>query len=198
MNTVFIKEYTPPSINRNEILRYMGCKKSNTQTEMLVNKSLAFCIDNFSYKVCFAEFNVNISDSVCDLGFGKTVSKDLAKNLADCKKVIIFAATIGLELDRLILRHGKTEPSVALCLQAIGAERIEVLCDTFCKEIKEEYAQKGKNLRPRFSAGYGDLSIDFQKEIFNVLDCAKHIGLTLNDSLVMSPSKSVTAIIGIY
>ncbi len=51
--------------------------------------------------------------------------------------------------------------------------------------------------RPRFSPGYGDLTLLAQKDIFAVLDCGKRIGLTLNDSLLMSPSKSVTAFVGI-
>ena len=56
---------------------------------------------------------------------------------------------------------------------------------------------ENKSIRPRFSAGYGDLDVSFQKEIFGVLDCHKKIGLTLNDSMLMSPTKSVTAIVGI-
>ena len=48
----------------------------------------------------------------------------------------------------------------------------------------------------RFSPGYGDFDIVYQKDIFAILDCPKRIGLTLNSSLMMSPSKSVTAIIG--
>ena len=78
--------------------------------------------------------------------------------------------------------------------QSIGAERIETLCDAFCKDISSEL---GVTLKPRFSAGYGDLPLEAQKDIFRVLDCSKKIGLTLNDSLLMSPTKSVTAIVGI-
>ena len=63
--------------------------------------------------------------------------------------------------------------------------------------MENEFAKEEKHLRPRFSAGYGDLSLSVQKDIFSVLDCARKIGLTLNDSLIMSPSKSVTAVVGI-
>ena len=78
--------------------------------------------------------------------------------------------------------------------QALGAERIESLCDTFCNDMNNEL---GVRLKPRFSAGYGDLPLEVQKDIFRVLDCPRKIGLTLNDSLLMSPTKSVTAIVGI-
>ena len=60
-----------------------------------------------------------------------------------------------------------------------------------------EQRKLGLHTRARFSPGYGDLKLSSQKDIFRVLDCSRKIGLSLNDSLLMSPSKSVTAIIGV-
>ena len=93
---------------------------------------------------------------------------------------------------------GKVSPSMAVCLQALGAERIEALCDQFCADMARKQGSTGKSLRPRFSPGYGDFPLEAQKDIFTVLGCDRRIGLTLNNSLIMSPTKSVTAIIGIY
>lgn len=198
MSTVFYKEFSAPPIDKREILRYMGCRESTPQIDELIERSLALCADKLSYKVCFAEYDIRIDGTRCDLGFASTDSADLSKCLKNCDKILLFAATVSLELDRLILRYGKSEPSVSVCLQAIGAERIEALCDAFCKEMKAEYAKLEKSLRPRFSAGYGDLPLELQRDIFKALGCDKRIGLTLNDSMIMSPTKSVTAIIGIY
>lgn len=198
MSTVFYKEFSAPPIDKREILRYMGCRESTPPIENLIERSLALCADKLSYKVCFAEYDIQIDGTKCDLGFVSTESRDLAKCLGKCDKILLFAATVSLELDRLILRYGKSEPSVSVCLQAIGAERIEALCDAFCQEMRAEYSKLGKSLRPRFSAGYGDLPLELQRDIFKALGCDKRIGLTLNDSMIMSPTKSVTAIIGIY
>ncbi len=198
MNNVILKELTPPPVNRREIARYMGCREVNEETDALIDRSLLLCENKLSYRICYSEYSIFIDGATCDLGFCKAQSKDLAKCLTDCNSIILFAATLGLELDRMILRYGKSEPSVSVCLQAVGAERIEALCDAFCRETSEKYAKEGKKLRPRFSAGYGDLPLELQKNIFTVLGCDKRIGLTLNDSLIMSPTKSVTAIIGIY
>ena len=198
MSTVFYKELSAPPIDKGEILRYMGCRESTPQIDALFERSLSLCADKLSYKVCFAEYDVSIDGTSCDLGFTATKSADLAKCLYGCDRILLFAATVSLELDRLILRYGRSEPSVSVCLQAIGAERIEALCNAFCREMRSKYAALGKSLRPRFSAGYGDLSLEVQRDIFNALGCERRIGLTLNDSLIMSPSKSVTAIIGIY
>ena len=127
------------------------------------------------------------------MGFCRTESASLAKNLCGCKKIILFAATVGIGIDRLIMKYGKLSPAKGIIMQGIGAERIEALCDAFSERLGEE----GYVLRPRFSPGYGDLSLDLQKQIFATLQPEKNIGLTLSSSCLMSPTKSVTAIIGI-
>ena len=163
----------------------------------LVNASISEIKGKLSYKICFGEFPVNFFDDHIDLGFAKTESKKLKINLGGCHSAIVFAATLGIELDRMIARYSHTSPAKALILQAIGAERIEALCNSFCRDLAEEKMLVGEKLRPRFSPGYGDLSLDIQQDIFRALDCPKRIGLTLCDSMMMSPSKSVTAIVGI-
>lgn len=194
MITVIQKNYTAPPINQKEILRYLNCAVLKDETQKLVNECLSQFCGEAVYKVCYIELPVCVSDSVCDFGAFAVKSKDLAKNLNGCKSVIIFSATIGIGVDRLINKYSRISPAKAVVLDAIGSERIEALCDRFCSDIK---AQIG-NLKPRFSAGYGDLPIETQKKIFSLLQCDKKIGLTLNDSYMMSPSKSVTAFVGIF
>lgn len=179
-----IKKYNPPPIDKSEIFRYAGMREDFRN---LVDECIKESAGILSYNVCYRKFPVKITEKSIDLFFAKTESADLAKNLQGCTQILVFAATVGVGIDRLILKYSKISPVKALIFQAIGAERAESLCNTFCDEIKG---------RPRFSPGYGDLPLKLQKDIFSALDCQK-IGLTLNESLLMSPSKSVTAIIGI-
>lgn len=185
--------YPEPPFCEKEILRYAGCKGCDDGIKKLLDECLSIIKNKLTYKVCYIELPTIIHGSVCDFGAFKTESKMLADNLRDCNKAIIFAATVGVELDRLIAKYGRISPSKAVMLQAIGAERIEALCDTFCNRLENEYHTP---LRPRFSPGYGDLPLSVQKQIFSLLDCERRIGLTLNDSLLMSPTKSVTAFVG--
>ena len=196
MSAIIINEYSAPSINRREIYRYMQAKQSE-DLDALIDRGLALVLDKLSYKVCYTELAINESNGMLDLGFAVTDSRDLAKCLDGCESIILFAATVGIDLDRLILRYSKLEPSMALCLQAIGSERAEALCDAFCDDMASKYAADGKILRPRFSAGYGDLPLSLQADIIATLQTPKNIGVSLNQSLLMSPSKSVPAIIGI-
>lgn len=191
---VICKSYQMPNFNTTEILRYAGCKKETFETTVLLNNCISELSDKISNKVCYTELSVQVTNDVCDFQVITTKSAGLSKNLKNCKKVILFAATIGIEIDRLISKYGRISPSKALMFQAIGSERIETLCEIFCKEISDRYKT---DLTPRFSPGYGDLSLSVQEEIFEILKCSKNIGLTLNDSLLMSPTKSVTAFVGI-
>ena len=183
---VLVKKYDEPQVNIKEILRYMGCKDYTDDIIALVSACLKEIEGKLSYRVCYDVFDIEISSDAVNLGFVKCSSKGLAINLDGCQKAIVFAATIGLEIDRLITKYSRLSPSKALCFQAIGAERIEWLCNQFCKNLSKE-----ENITPRFSPGYGDLPLEIQKDIFLALNCEKNIGLTLNDSMLMSPTKSV-------
>jgi cobalamin-dependent methionine synthase I len=150
-----------------------------------------------SYKVCFARFPVTDWGEELELGFARVKSAALAKNLASCEEIVLFAATAGLAADRLCARYASLSPAKALLFDAIGTERVEALCDAFCDEMKAEAEKRGGFTRPRFSAGYGDLPLSLQREIFRALSPEKHIGAYLRESLIASPSKTVTAIIGV-
>lgn len=194
---VYLKSYPEPKYNIKEILRYMGCRKADDSVSELVKECIAELSDKLTYKVCYTELPIHQTEDRVDLSFMQTNSRALKRNLFGCEKIILFAATVGLEIDRLIARYGIISPVKSVAFQAIGAERIESLCDMFNEEVQERAAAENFYTRPRFSAGYGDFELSAQREIFKVLDCQRKIGLTLNDSLIMSPSKSVTAIIGI-
>ncbi len=179
----------PPKISKKEILRYAGAKNDG-QYETLLDECIKECEEVIVYRLCYEICPLEIKDDVLKIGEMSFYSKDLAKCLGESKKVIVLAATLGVGLDRLINKYSKILPSKALFFQAIGSERIEALSDAFCRDF-------GKALTPRFSAGYGDLSLEAQKEIFKLLDITKTIGVTLTDGFMMSPVKSVTAFAGI-
>jgi hypothetical protein len=195
---IYTKLYTlPPTFNKKEILRYAGIFKRVETLEKDLDMCLEICKNSFSGKVCYIKVPVKISGDVVDISFASPKSKNLAKNLSGCDEAVVFASTVGIEIDRLIKRYEKADMSKAVWLQAIGAERIETLCNMFCKDIENEEIKNGKFTKPRFSAGYGDLDLSLQKDIFRALNCSKLIGISLAESLIMSPSKSVTAIMGL-
>ena len=176
------------------VLTNSDCKDLSPEIEKLLNECIEEIKSKLSYKVCYCVLPVKATEKSIDFDAFRVNSKKLSLNLKNCERVIVFGATLGTEIDRLIMKHGKLSPTKALFFQSIGATQIEVLCDKFLEDIKKDLKV---NLKPRFSPGFGDLELTTQKDIFRILDCSKKIGLTLTDSLLMSPTKSVTAFVGI-
>ena len=187
-----VKSYTLPQIDRREVLRYAGIRSSSGESSELIcrlDEAILLIDGKLSPRVCFCELDI----SECDFG----ASLDIKKNLRNSHSVIFFASTLGIELDRLIFKYSILSPATALLLESLGNERIEALCDVFCEDMRRMKLENGETLRPRFSAGYGDLPLEYQRRIFDLLEPHMQIGLTLNNSYLMSPSKSVTALIGV-
>lgn len=196
-DTLLVQTYEAPPVDRREITRYMGARELSEDLSALLEECLQEAEGRLRYAVCWREFPVSAEGERVDLSFAQVESAVLARRLSGCGRAVLFAATVGLELDRLIARYSRLQPVKALMFQAIGAERVEALCDAFCEDVKRRAAERGECPRPRFSPGYGDVPLELQRDIFRVLDCSRKIGLTLNASLLMTPTKSVTAVIGL-
>ena len=185
-----------PPPDRREILRYMRCPAPDAGVSALLEKCLTEALPTLSPRVAFAVFDIETTENGVRFPFITWESRALAEHLAGCDKALLFGATLGVGLDRLIARSG-VDAAAAFCHQAVGAERVEALCDAFCAEQAAIWAGTVRKMTGRFSPGYGDWPLTAQADVFRCLDLPRRIGLTLNGSFVMSPSKSVTAVVGI-
>lgn len=187
------------TVNRKEIFRYMGCRgEPDGETARLAEESLRqldqVCRPGWTAR----EFPLVLSeDGTVDGGCFQTKSRNLYQNLKDCSRILVFAATLGMGADQLIRRYSRLEMSRALALQAASAAMIEAYCNQICRQLTKEYREKGLYLRPRYSPGYGDFPLECQPGLLGALEAGKRIGVTLTDSLLMMPSKSVSAVIGV-
>lgn len=182
-------------IDIREVLRYSGCAGStDKQISAMAQRCTAEIKAALSCKACFIRVPVLFIGTTVCLGGLSVSSKALKRNLTGCNEAIIFAATVGFQVDRIIQKYSLASPAHALCAQAAGAAAIEAFCNLLCARFAEQ--AEPLYLRPRFSPGYGDFPLEAQNDIFRLLDCPRKIGLSLNESLLMSPSKSVTAVVG--
>lgn len=187
-------------ISLKEVFRYLGYH--NHVPDQMIQKIAIDCVaellDNCVMKEIDKRYSCMVENKKIIIDNRIVIeSKNLSKNLADCKEVILFAATLGIQADRLIKKYSFLEISKAVVMQAAAATVIEAYCDQCQKNIETELEKENLFLRPRFSPGYGDFDLKHQKDMIALLDCPKKIGLTLTDSLLLAPSKSVTAIMGI-
>ncbi len=189
-----LKEKVTADIKK--VCRYLGIKttlhEELYESILEVKKEIE---DAARLSLCYTKLPLN--PDCPDLNGEKFNSENLKKNLKGCREIYIFAATAGIEIDRIINRYLSSSPSKAVIAQASGTALIEKYCDLFCEKIAEEEKKRDRFLRPRFSPGYGDFNLSYQKNILDILSAQKYGGITLTDSLLMVPVKSVTAVIGV-
>lgn len=118
----------------------------------------------------------------------------IKKHLADCFEMAVMGATLGAAVDRLIRTSQIRDMAAAVLLDCGASVLIEQICDDMETQIQGQI--KGF-MTGRYSPGYGDLPIETQDSLIQVLDAPRKIGLTVNQNHIMIPRKSVTAVLGI-
>ena len=174
-----------PPVREREVLRYAGCREAEESTLALLQSCLR---ETEELNTASLLFLTAPGDALC-LPEGKTVSL-----LASSDMLCLFACTLGMAWDRLIRRYSHLSPARALMLQALGTERLESCLDGL---TGADLGCPALLVRRRISPGYGDFPLEFQRELFRFLPCTSALGLTLSPSLLMTPSKSVTGVMGL-
>ena len=186
-------------VSQKEVLRYLGYgrQEADEAVKNLVSECIGEILNHCHCKHVYKRFHCTIEQH--SIMFDNVVieSKNLSKNLSECEQMILFAATLCPQPDILLKKYSRLDMSKAVVMQAAAAAIIEEYCDQCQKQIEKELEQEQLYLRPRFSPGYGDFQLKHQKDMILLLDCPRKIGLTLTDSLLLAPSKSVTAVMGI-
>ena len=119
---------------------------------------------------------------------------DIRRHLQGCEQCVLFGATLGPQADALIRRAQVEDMAKALWLDAAASAAIEEVCDEAQRQIALELECA---LTARFSCGYGDLPLVIQPQFLSLLDAGRNIGLSSSASGMLTPIKSVTAVIGI-
>ncbi len=198
-----VERITIEELRIKEVYRYMGFWKG--EPEANVTSMVESCLPDFlnavSGKVCFSEESLSISHdglrkARVQMGNLVTFSDNLADHLEGCGRCILLAATAGPQADMLrnkaLIQGGAIRQ---LVMDAMGTEAVEWVADKLTEKLEAMY--KSFDLQARFSPGYGDLPLELQKELVEYLDTKRKIGVGLSESLLLTPSKSITAIIGI-
>ena len=181
--------------DRKEILRYAMLPSFAPEPEELpLEECLEAARGAARCRAVWCRYPLVRDGKMLDLGFARTDSRDLREHLEGCGEILLFACTAGAEMDRRIARAKLLSPARGLLMHAIGAQQVEGGCDRLCRRLAEMFPDR--QLTDRFSPGYGDMPLALQRDVMEALDCGRTVGITLTDSLLMTPSKSVTAIIG--
>lgn len=202
---IFVHKSNNLPVNISEMLRYSGCQGTDDDILLSLANGVISEIDKedcVKFNVCYRILPVKfLEDNEIDFSYIKVRSKDLTKCIGGCDNAVFMAATIGQGIDRIIRKYNSIDSARALFMQGLGAERIETMLDAFCDNfteiVKQDTGMIIGGVTPRFSPGYGDLELAIQPDFLGIIDARRKLGITINDSLLMAPSKSVTAIMGI-
>lgn len=178
-------------INKNELAQRL---KADRNFEHSV---VDLCIEEFSrvvnYRYAYIVVPVEFArENVCNMGFGNIVSANLYNVLKGCKTAIILGVTTGIGVDRLLNRLSVTSASKHFITDAIASAAAESFCD-----FMDDILRTNPGKPHRFSPGYGDLKLEVQPDLLNLLNASKNLGITLNKTFLMTPVKSITAIMGV-
>ena len=184
-------------VDKKEMLRYWGIRGEPNELEReTADKACKMALAAAQPKIIYDTFDCEIDGVDVTIGDFHAKSKKLAGCLKNSKSAMLLCATMGVEIDKLIAKYSKINPALSLAVSAAGSALIETYLDTFTAELKAQKAKDGLILTHRFSPGFADLPLKHQTDLFNILQITRRIGVVLNDSLLMTPTKSVTAIIG--
>ncbi len=179
------------TINEIELANRLKTKVGFTSEE--IEKCKQELLKVIEYKYAYVKVPVDLSiENYVNLDFVDFNSKNLYKNLSGCKEAYVFSVTVGIGVDRLLSRLNLLSQSRHFITDALSSAAVESFCD-----YVNEMLAKNKITKPRFSPGYGDLPLEIQPDILKVLSADKTLGITLNESLFMTPVKSITAIMGV-
>ncbi len=144
-------------------------------------------------RYCYTKTSV-LSNDLFDISmdFCKINSKSLFNWLKGCDEAVVMAVTLGLEVDLLINSVSSLSGAQAFITDGIASAMAETAAEYTHNLIRASY-----NTVSRFSPGYGDFSLKYQRPILDFLSADRLLGIKLGDNLIMTPRKTITAICGV-
>ena len=190
------------SIDREEVLRYLEYKGQDIDNNLIeiIEECRNITKDRINPRYTFRVYSIKQKyKGIIELEGTNLIleSNDLYEILKDCNECILMAATLGINIEKDIKKYSCTELTKEIIIDSCATTAIEEVCDRVQNEIENNILKNGQYLTFRYSPGYGDLSIEKNTEILTILNGQKEIGLTITNSGIMIPRKSVIAIIGI-
>ncbi|HJP19626.1 MAG TPA: vitamin B12 dependent-methionine synthase activation domain-containing protein [Nitrospinota bacterium] len=205
LNNVYVLTNIPFEIDEKRVLRELRIpvkKNLNDLDEKNLAKELKNVI-KIAYglihgKACYNTFQIkNVFENKVILDKSETMvnSKKMAEILKDCEYCSLFVSTIGAELENHVAEMAKDDQSGAFYLEHVGNWMAEYMAEAVNKRISQGIINAGFISKRRYSAGYGDWQVEAQKEILELTE-ARRIGVSITESCLMIPRKSVSALVG--
>ena len=191
-----------------EVLRYMGYRGQEYTDEIaaVVEQGMARCLELARPRASWLAFEIaefaEDADGTPVVRLENTALElrgySIARFLDGAVQVALLAVTVGMGIERELRLLSATDPVLSVAFDAAATAAVEEAADATSASIKAWAAGEGLRAGGRFSPGYGDLPLELQPQLLATLDAQRRLGITLSASLLMTPTKSVTAVMGLY
>lgn len=202
-----VERYRIGSLDRSEVLRYLGYRGQAISEELSqridaqVARSLKLATPSGVWRIVPVSGVVE-KDGVPEVTLEGTSlvlsGHSIARHLRGAVGAALLVVTTGMGVERELRRLALTSPLDQAVFDAAGTELAERTADACEASIVAAARERGLYTNFRFSPGYGDLPLKTQPELLRTLDAQRQLGVTLTESLLMIPTKSVSAVIGLF
>lgn len=211
MNNIDVSKVKLTDADRSEVLRYLGYRGQEMTDDL--TSSFNECMDLVNSaadpRILIKIFPLGQDESHLNKDQDGTYppavlpdelsfleGSDIRRHLSGCSEAVLLAATIGMKQDIITRQLSLSDPLKSVIVDSAGSVLIEAVCDTAEAYMRQELLSEGKFLTSRFSPGYGDLPLMAQEKFSQILEM-RRVGITVSSDYLMSPRKSVTAVLGI-
>ena len=185
------------TLDRAEALRYLAIARPDASSLEALEPVAAALEKALTPRFTFAAFPVRHTPEGEALeGSGLVLPGEMARTmLRECTDAVLLLCTLGAGFEARLRAASARDMAQAAMLDACGSAYVEAGCDEAEKAIAARFPEK--YLTDRFSPGYGDLPLDLQPALCAALDSQRRLGVTVTESLLMVPMKTVSAVIGL-
>jgi hypothetical protein len=121
----------------------------------------------------------------------------IAQHMASAQQVIVLLCSIGKDLDESVSGLFAVDPMLAVSLDGVGSAAVELLAILAANHFETQARQQGLKSTMPLNPGMVGWPVDEgQLQIFTLLD-SERIQVSLTDSFMMNPNKSLSMVIGI-
>ena len=202
-----LKSYQIDALDRKEVLRYLGYRGQEVTPELdaRLDAAIASCLAIGRARASIAVYDVagqeELPDGTPQVTLADTaltlVGTSMQRHMRGARKVGVLAVTIGMGVERELKRLSLTDHLGQVLFDAAATTMVERAADAAEATLVGMAAREGLYTNFRFSPGYGDMPMQTQHVLLDALD-ARRLGITLSPTLLMTPTKSVTAVVGMF
>ncbi len=206
--TPILKSYEVTSVDRKEVLRYLGYRGQEVTPELdaRLDDAIARCLSIGKPRSSLATFDIagreELPDGTPQVDLKGTAlvlqGKSMRRHMDGAVRVGVLAVTIGMGVERELKRLSLTDHLGQVLFDAAATTMVERAADAAEATLVGMAARDGLYTNFRFSPGYGDMPMTTQPVLLDALDARRRLGITLSPTLLMTPTKSVTAVLGMF